>query len=94
MKQKLASAAIVTSLALSGCNRALVLSPADLAAQQKVLLETDRAFARLSVSQGAAAAFDAFLADDATSLDAGQVPTHGRCRRSPKIEQTRRCFFS
>jgi len=42
------------------------------------LLEADRAFARASAEQGAAAAFAQFLAEDALSLPNGGAPQRGR----------------
>lgn len=41
------------------------------------LLETDRQFSALSVSNGAAAAFAAYFAEDALLLPAGEEPTAG-----------------
>ena len=41
-------------------------------------IEADRQFSALSVSQGAAPAFAAFMADDAVSLPAGEEPIAGK----------------
>ena len=46
--------------------------------EQKVLLETDKAFSRHSRDSGAAEAFNHYLADDALQLPASRQPLSGR----------------
>ena len=46
--------------------------------QQSSPIQTDRQFSALSVSNGAAAAFAAYMADDALSLPAGAEPVTGK----------------
>jgi len=50
----------------------------DLAAERQRLLETDIAFSRASEERGAAQAFYEFLAPQALSLQAGELPIRGR----------------
>ena len=61
----------------------LLLFPAcetelDLEAERQTLLATDRDFAAMSVREGAAKAFNQFLADRAIQLPAGRAPVFGR----------------
>ena len=63
----------VLSLLISGCT-----SQVDLEAERQNLLDADRQFAALSVSDGAAEAFNQFLSEEALQLPAGGLPIQGR----------------
>ena len=51
---------------------------ADPAAEREALLAADRAFAQMSVEQGAVAAFYAYLAEGAMQMPDGSLPITGR----------------
>ena len=63
----------LTVAIMSACNQ-----PIDTAAESRKLVETDWAFARASAEQGAAAAFNEFLAEEATMFPMGAHPIVGR----------------
>ena len=46
--------------------------------EKEILLETDRAFAKLSADSGAASAFREYLVEDAIQLPANRLPVYGR----------------
>jgi ketosteroid isomerase-like protein len=67
------AAALVAMLICSGCCTSHRAAPTE-----QVLLETDRAFARMAAQKGVAEAFHFYAAENAISLPAGAAPVHGR----------------
>ena len=50
----------------------------DNEAEKEILLQTDKEFAKFSVENGAATAFNQYLTEDALELPAGRNPIEGR----------------
>lgn len=60
-------------LCMAGCTQRV-----DLDAAKESLLETDREFARAAIQEGVAAAFNRFMADEATVFRPNDLPFVGR----------------
>ncbi|MBU0519194.1 nuclear transport factor 2 family protein [bacterium] len=73
-KYSIALCLIITALLAAGCQ---MTPKIDLEAEKAALLESDRAFSAFSVGNGAASAFQKYLAEDAIQFPSNGKPIHG-----------------